>query len=194
MKVFRKGLGLILGGLMAISMIGCSNKIEQGEELLKENIQQDIKRNIKEYQPKYNELDDSKKLRLDLVKDIDKINVDIEELEDVFEATITLGYKDTDIEDCSDTFVIEFEKDKLTKENLENEDFLYSRNNLRKVVASKSIIKNSHGELLTWLYCEEGYEGNTKNYKDENNTILIMDNWDIEKDFFFYLGNLKFDI
>ena len=51
MKVFRKGLGLILGGLMAISMIGCSNKIEQGEELLKENIQNDIKRNLEEYQP-----------------------------------------------------------------------------------------------------------------------------------------------
>lgn len=48
MKVFRKGLGLILGGLMTISMIGCSNKhIEQAEELLKENIQNEIEKILK---------------------------------------------------------------------------------------------------------------------------------------------------
>lgn len=70
MKVFRKGLGLILGGLMAISMIGCSNnQIEQAEELLKENIINEIERNIEEYQPQYNELNDNKKLCLDSAKD-----------------------------------------------------------------------------------------------------------------------------
>ena len=84
MKVFRKGLGLILGGLMAISMIGCSNKIEQAEELLKENIQNEIEKNIEEYEPQYNELNDNKKLYLNSAKDIDKINVDIKELDDSY--------------------------------------------------------------------------------------------------------------
>ena len=188
----RRGLGLILGCLMAISMIGCSDtQIEQGEKLLKENIQEDIKRNIEEYQPKYNELDIYKQSYLRMAKIIDKIDVDIEELDDTFEAKVTLGYEGCDIEDLNDVFVLEIEKDKLTKENLENEDFLYSQDNLKKVVAHKITYREKNGELIIKLYCEEGYDGHTK---DEYDTVLIWDNWELEKDFFVYLGNVKFDI
>ena len=199
MKVFRKGLGLILGCLMAISMIGCSNKIEQGEKLLKENIQEDIKRNIEEYQPKYNELDIYNQSYLRMAKIIDKIDVDIEELDDTFEAKVTLGYEGCDIEDLNDVFVLEIEKDKLTKENLENEDFLYSQDNLKKVVAHKMTYREKNGELIIKLYCEEGYDGHTKDEysyenENENKTVMIFDNWQLEKDFLLCLGDLAFNI
>jgi hypothetical protein len=191
MKVFRKGLGLILGGLMAISMIGCSNnQIEQGEKLLKENIINEIERNIEEYQPQYNELNDNKKLYLDSAKDIDKINVDIEELDDNYEATVTLGYKDEDIENCNDIFVLKIAKDKLTEEDLKNEDFLHDTNYLETVVAHRATYREADGELITWLYCEKGYEGHTKNEYD----VLIWDNWELEKDFLLCLGDLMFNV
>ena len=201
MKVFRKGLGLILGGLMAISMIGCSNnQIEQAEELLKENIINEIEKNLEEYEPQYNELNDNKKLYLDSAKDIDinKINVDIEELDDSYEATVTFGYKDEDIENCNDIFVLEIAKDKLTEEDLKNEDFLHETTYLKTVVAhSSTYILN--GKLITWLYCEKGYEGHIKNeygYENENedNTVMICDNWQLEKDFLLCLGDLVFNI
>lgn len=201
MKVFRKGLGLILGGLMAISMIGCSNnQIEQAEELLKENIINEIEKNLEEYEPQYNELNDNKKLYLDSAKDIDinKINVDIEELDDSYEATVTFGYKDEDIENCNDIFVLEIAKDKLTEEDLKNEDFLHETTYLKTVVAhSSTYILN--GKLITWLYCEKGYEGHIKNeygYENENedNTVMICDNWQLEKDFLLCLGDLAFNI
>lgn len=200
MKVFRKGLGLILGGLMAISMIGCSNnQIEQGEELLKENIINEIERNLEEYQPKYNELNDNEKLYLDTAKDIDmdKIDVKIEELDDSYEATVTLGYKDEDIENCNDIFVLEIAKDKLTEEDLKNEDFLHETTYLETVVAHRATYKGINGELITWLYCEKGYEGHTRNeygYENENKTVLICDNWELEKDFLLCLGDLMFNI
>lgn len=191
MKVFRKGLGLILGGLMVISMIGCSNnQIEQGEKLLKENIINEIERNIEEYQPQYNELNDNKKLYLDSAKDIDKINVDIEELDDNYEATVTLGYKDEDIENCNDIFVLKIAKDKLTEEDLKNEDFLHDTNYLETVVAHRATYRKADGELITWLYCEKGYEGHTKNEYD----VLIWDNWELEKDFLLCLGDLMFNV
>lgn len=200
MKVFRKGLGLILGGLMTISMIGCSNKIEQGEELLKENIQNEIKKNIEEYEQQYNELNDKERLYLNSTKDIDmdKIDVEIKELDDSYEATVTLGYKDEDIENCNDIFVLEIAKDKLTEEDLKNEDFLHETTYLKTVVAhSSTYILN--GKLITWLYCEKGYEGHTKNeygYENENesNTVMICDNWELEKDFLLCLGDLMFNI
>ena len=190
--VFKKGLGLILGGLMAISMIGCSNKIEQGEELLKENIQNDIKRNLEEYQPQYNELNDREKILLDLVEciDIDKINVNIEELDDIYEAVVTLGYKDEDVEEMNEEFVLEIAKDKLTEEDLKNEDFLHDTNYLKKVVAHRATYREADGDLVTWLYCEKGYEGHTKSKYD--NKVSIRDSWDIEKDFLALLGNIIF--
>lgn len=199
MKVFKKGLGLILGGLMAISMIGCSNnQIEQGEELLKENIINEIERNIEEYQPKYNELNDKERLYLNSTKDIDmdKIDVKIEELDDSYEATVTLGYKDEDVENLNDIFVLKIAKDKLTEEDLKNEDFLHETTYLETVVAHSSTYE-INGELITWLYCEKGYEGHTKNeygYENEDKTVMICDNWELEKDFLLCLGDLMFNI
>lgn len=198
MNVFRKGLGLILGALMAISVVGCSNKIEQAEELLKENIQNEIERNLEEYEPQYNELNDKERLYLNSTKDIDmdKIDVEIEELDDSYEATVTLGYKDEDIENLNDIFVLEIAKDKLTEEDLKNEDFLHETTYLETVVAHSSTYR-INGELVTWLYCEKGYEGHTKNeygYENENKTILICDNWELEKDFLLCLGDLMFNI
>lgn len=196
MKVFRKGLGLILGSLMAISMIGCSNKIEQAEGLLKENIQNEIEKNIEEYEQQYNELNDKEKLYLNSAKDIDKINVDIKELDDSYEATVTLGYKDEDIENCNDIFVLEIAKDKLTEEDLKNEDFLHETTYLEKVVAHSSTYRIDD-KLITWLYCEKGYEGHTRNeygYENENKTVMICDNWELEKDFLLCLGDLMFNI
>lgn len=200
MKVFKKGLGLILGGLMAISMIGCSNnQIEQGEELLKENIINEIERNLEEYQPKYNELNDKERLYLNSTKDIDmdKIDVKIEELDDSYEATVTLGYKGEDVEDLNDIFVLEIAKDKLTEEDLKNEDFLHETTYLEKVVAHSATYRGINGELITWLYCEEGYEGYTRNeydYENEDKTVLICENWELEKDFLLCLGDLMFNI
>lgn len=193
MKVFRKGLGLILGGLMAISMIGCSNnQIEQAEELLKENIQNEIERNLEEYEPQYNELNDKERLYLNATKDIDmdKIDVEIKELDDSYEAVVTLGYKDEDIENLNDIFVLEIAKDKLTEEDLKNEDFLHETTYLETVVAHRATYKEADGDLVTWLYCEKGYEGHTKNEYD----VLIWDNWELEKDFLLCLGDLMFNI
>jgi hypothetical protein len=199
MKVYRKGLGLILGGLMAISMIGCSNKIEQAEELLKENIQNEIERNLEEYEPQYNELNNKERLYLNSTKDIDmdKIDVEIKELDDSYEATVTLGYKDEDIENVNDIFVLEIAKDKLTEEDLKNEDFLHETTYLETVVAHSTTYKGINGELITWLYCEKGYAGHTKNeygYENKNKTVLICDNWELEKDFLLCLGDLMFNI
>ena len=200
MKVFRKGLGLILGGLMTISMIGCSNKIEQAEELLKENIINEIEKNLEEYEPQYNELNDDEKIYLNSTKDIDinKIDVEIEELDDSYEATVTFGYKDEDIENCNGVFVLEIAKDKLTEEDLKNEDFLHETTYLETVVAHSSTYE-INGELVTWLYCEKGYEGYTKNEygyenENENKTVMIFDNWQLEKDFLLCLGDLAFNI
>lgn len=204
MKVYRKGLGLILGGLMAISMIGCSNKIEQGEELLKENIINEIEKNLEEYEPQYNELNDDEKIYLNSTKDIDtdKINVDIKELDDSYEATVTFGYKDKDIEEMNDIFVLKIAKDKLTEEDLKNEDFLYETTYLETVVAHSTTYR-LNGKLITWLYCEKGYEGHTKNEynfenenenENEDNTVMICENWILEKDFLLCLGDLTLNI
>lgn len=202
MKVYRKGLGLILGGLMAISMIGCSNKIEQGEELLKENIINEIEKNLEEYEPQYNELNDDEKIYLNSTKDIDtdKINVEIKELDDNYEATVTLGYKDEDIEEMNDIFVLKIAKDKLTEEDLKNEDFLYETTYLETIVAHSSTYR-LNGKLITWLYCEKGYEGHTKNEynfenenENEDNTVMICENWILEKDFLLCLGDLTLNI
>lgn len=202
MKVFRKGLGLILGGLMAISMIGCSNKIEQGEELLKENIINEIEKNLEEYEPQYNELNDDEKIYLDSTKDIDtdKIDVEIEELDDSYKATVTFGYKDEDIEEMNDIFVLKIAKDKLTEEDLKNEDFLYETTYLETIVAHSSTYR-LNGKLITWLYCEKGYEGHTKSEysfenenENEDNTVMICENWILEKDFLLCLGDLTLNI
>lgn len=200
MKVFRKSLGLILGGLMAISMIGCSNKIEQAEELLKENIQNEIEKNIEEYEPQYNELNDDEKIYLDSTKDIDinKIDVEIKELDDNYEATVTLGYKDENVEEMNDIFVLKIAKDKLTEKDLKNKDFLHETTYLKTIVAHSSTYE-INGELVTWLYCEKGYEGYTKNEygyenENENKTVMIFDNWQLEKDFLLCLGDLAFNI
>ena len=183
MKVFKKGLGLILGGLMAISMIGCSNKIEQGEELLKENIQNEIKENIKNCK-EYNSAEDIA---------INEIQVNIIELDDVFEATITMYDRNYDVEEQNDVFVLEIPKKALTKKNLKNEDFLYSQ--ASKVVAHKSTYTNVNDDLITFLFCENGYEGYTDyNYNyDTYGGITIEDNLELEKEFYKYLGNPKYN-
>lgn len=183
---------------MAISIIGCSNRIEQAEGLLKENIQNEIEENIEKYEPLYNELDSKEKESVDWAKriDMDKIDVDIKELDDVYEVIITLNYKKNECsEDFQDIFYSHMEKDTLTKDDLMNREFLYQVNLMKEVVAHKTTFKREDG-ITTWLHCIKGYEGYTE---DEENTkydkycsITIDSKIELENKFYTCLGNIIF--
>ena len=199
MKVFRKGLGLILGGLIAISVVGCSNRqIEQGEELLNENIINEIEENIEKYEPLYNELDSKEKESVDWAKriDMDKIDVDIKELDDVYEVIVTLNYKkDGYSEYYQDIFYSHIEKDKLTKDDLMNREFLYQVDLMKEVVAHKTTFERKDG-ITTWLHCVKGYEGYTEDEKntkyDKYCSVAIYSKIELENKFYTYLGNIIF--
>lgn len=187
----RSFIGIILSGIMIFS-VGCQNKIEQAEGLIKENIVNTIEANLEEYEGRYNELNNIQQTYLEVAEkiDMDKVKVDIEELDDTYEITITIKYKDdTELENNPDIYVLDMDKDKLTKDTLKNEDLFYE-SDLTKVVAHKMTID----EDSTYLYCIEGYEGFEHDEFDNGKygIVSIKDNWELEKTFLAHLGDIKF--
>ena len=71
MKTNKKVLGLILGGLMSISLVGCSNT-DKAEELILENVENTILLNLEANQGRYDYLTEDQRLSIDLAKMIDR--------------------------------------------------------------------------------------------------------------------------
>ena len=86
MKLNKKVLGLVLGGLMSICLVGCS-KTDRAEKLILENVENTIEANLEEYEGKYDYLDSKQQLSIDTARiiNIDKSKVEIKELEKVYE-------------------------------------------------------------------------------------------------------------
>ena len=196
MKINKKVLGMIMGLTMVFG-VGCNKNMDITEEIIKENIENIIERNIEEYNPQYDYLTENQQFDLDVAKiiDMDKTEVEIEELEDVYEIEINIRYKDGyDLENNIDTYVLNIDKDKFTKDILKDEKLFYDTN-FANVVAHKMTNPTVNGDYSTWLYCVKGYEGfeTNKYHNNKYDMVNIMDNWFLEKSFLSHLGDVKFD-
>ena len=91
MKTNQKVLGLILGGLMSISLVGCS-KTDKAEELILENVENTLQANLEEYGSRYDYLDLYGQDSIDTAKviNIKKSHVKIEELKKQKYTTIVI--------------------------------------------------------------------------------------------------------
>ena len=192
----KKIMSLILIGVMVFG-VGCNKNMDITEEIVKENIRSVIKRNIEEYSSQYDYLTENQQFDLDIAKtiDMDKTEIEIEELEDVYEIEINLKYKDGyDLENNIDTYILNIDKDKFTKDILKDEKLFYDTN-FANVVAHKMTNPTVNGDYSTWLYCVKGYEGfeTNKYHNNKYDMVNIMDNWFLEKSFLSHLGDVKFD-
>ena len=192
----KKIMSLILIGVMVFG-VGCNKNMDITEEIVKENIRSVIKRNIEEYSSQYDYLTENQQFDLDIAKtiDMDKTEIEIEELEDVYEIEINFKYKDgCDLENNIDTYILNIDKDKFTKDILKDEKLFYDTN-FANVVAHKMTNPTVNGDYSTWLYCVKGYEGfeTNKFHNDKYDIVNITDNWFLEKDLLSHLGDVKFD-
>ena len=127
MKLNKKVLGLVLGGLMSICLVGC-NKTDKAEEIILENIENTIEANLEEYEGKYDYLDSKQQLSIDTARiiNIDKSKVEIKELEKVYEIILTLRLEyDNELFE-NNIYIMEIDKDKFDFEMLKDTDLIYN--------------------------------------------------------------------
>ena len=127
MKLNKKVLGLVLGGLMSICLVGCS-KTDRAEKLILENVENTIEANLEEYEGRYDYLDSKQQLSIDTAKiiNIDKSKVEIKELEKVYEITLTLRLEyDNELFE-NNIYIMEIDKDKFDFEMLKDTDLIYN--------------------------------------------------------------------
>ena len=70
MKIRKRVIGMIMGFTMVFG-VGCNKNMDITEEVIKENIENIIERNIEEYNPKYDYLTENQQFDLDVAKIID---------------------------------------------------------------------------------------------------------------------------
>lgn len=127
MKLNKKVLGLVLGGLMSICLVGCS-KTDRAEKLILENVENTIEANLEEYEGKYDYLDSKQQLSIDTARiiNIDKSKVEIKELEKVYEIILTLRLEyDNELFE-NNIYIMEIDKDKFDFEMLKDTDLIYN--------------------------------------------------------------------
>ncbi len=127
MKLNKKVLGLVLGGLMSICLVGCS-KTDRAEKLILENVENTIEANLEEYEGKYDYLDSKQQLSIDTARiiNIDKSKVEIKELEKVYEITLILRLEyDNELFE-NNIYIMEIDKDKFDFEMLKDTDLIYN--------------------------------------------------------------------
>ena len=127
MKLNKKVLGLVLGGLMSICLVGCS-KTDRAEKLILENVENTIEANLEEYEGRYDYLDSKQQLSIDTAKiiNIDKSKVEIKELEKVYEIILTLRLEyDNELFE-NNIYIMEIDKDKFDFEMLKDTDLIYN--------------------------------------------------------------------
>lgn len=186
----RRWMGIILSGIMAISMVGCQNKIEKSEEKVKYEISNFVERNIEEYSD--DDLPNSYRIDLEVAKAIDnsKSSVDIKELDDVYEVVLDLRYKeDTKYKNDTDKYIIHIDKD-IDLDDFNIVDMYYKKG--FSIIANISTFPDENGTFSN-LYCIKGYEG----YKESTTSDDKYDVVDVvEEEFLKYclysgLGYLK---
>ena len=126
MKINKRVIGMIIGFTMVFT-VGC-NKTEKAENLIKENIENTIERNLEEYEGKYNDLDSKQQLSIDTARiiNIDKSKVEIKELEKVYEIILTLRLEyDNELFE-NNIYIMEIDKDKFDFEMLKDTDLIYN--------------------------------------------------------------------
>ena len=182
MKTNKKVLGLILGGLMSISLVGCS-KTDKAEELILENVENTLQANLEEYENRYDYLDLYGQDSIDTAKviNIKKSHVEIEKLKRKYEITLTLKLED-ESEDLDGEYItiMEIDKDKFDFEMLKDEDLLY--NNDIKVVAM--ITKNNNKVVL---------KNCTEDYRNRTDDCCIYDEYTLKDMLCFALGDINID-
>ena len=181
MKTNKKVLGLILGGLMSISLVGCS-KTDKAEELILENVENTILLNLEANQGRYDYLTEDQRLSIDLAKMIDrrKSKVEIEEVGRKYEVILSLYRINDEGEESNEVYVIEMDKDKFDFEKLKKTDLVYD-DDLRVVasfVTQDGINKN--------FICVEDYRGRTDEY-------VIYDEYTMKDMLLFTLGDVTID-
>ena len=127
MKLNKKVLGLVLGGLMSICLVGCS-KTDRAEKLILENVENTIEANLEEYEGRYDYLDSKQQLSIDTARiiNIDKSKVEIKELEKVYEIILTLRLEyDNELFE-NNIYIMEIDKDKFDFEMLKDTDLIYN--------------------------------------------------------------------
>ena len=182
MKINKKMLGLILGGLMSISLVGCSDTYRV-EELILENVENTLQANLEEYGNRYDYLDLYGQDSIDTAKviDIKKSHVEVEELKRKYEITLTLKLEDeSEGLDGEYITIMEIDKDKFDFEMLKDEDLLY--NNDIKVVAM--ITKNNNKVVL---------KNCTEDYRNRTDDCCIYDENTLKDMLCFALGDINID-
>ena len=182
MKINKKVLGLILGGLMSISLVGCSDTYRV-EELILENVENTLQANLEEYGNRYDYLDLYGQDSIDTAKviNIKKSHVEVEELKRKYEITLTLKLEDeSEGLDGEYITIMEIDKDKFDFEMLKDEDLLY--NNDIKVVAM--ITKNNNKVVL---------KNCTEDYRNRTDDCCIYEENTLKDMLCFALGDINID-
>lgn len=174
MKLRKRIISMIIGFTMVFG-VGC-NKTEKAEELIKENVECLVERNLEEYNSRYNYLNEYEQLNLDIAKEIDfsKSEVKIEEIGKVYQIKIFLKYTDNTIkENDTDIYTLEINKNDFNTDNLKDVDLLYNDN--IKVVA----IENNYSKMCT------------KDYRDRKEGFLIYDEYTLKEYMLVGLGDIE---
>ena len=125
MKIRKRVIGMIMG-ITIVFAVGC-NKTELADEKIEENVECLIERNLEEYLPQYNNLNEYQQTDLDYTKGIRNIDVNVEELDNKYEIKLIL---DVDCEDeyegkFKNEYIMAVDKDDFKEMDLKDIDLLY---------------------------------------------------------------------
>ena len=173
MKINKKILGLLLSGIMVFG-VGC-NKSELADELILENIENTVERNIEEYDYQYDTLTINEQTFIDWAKGIDfnKSKCEIKELRDKYEIKLILRAEYDYAIGNDDVYTLVIDKDDFKEIDLKATNLIYD--NRIKVVAI------------------EGYCGNecVSNYKGRKDDYKILDSDVLKDDMLLFLGDIN---
>ena len=139
MKINKRVIGMIMGITMVFG-VGC-NKGEKAEDLILENIENTVERNIEEYSDN-SLLSTNQEICINWAKGIDfnKSKCEVKELENEYEIKLTLRAEYDYAIDNNDVYTLIIDKDDFKNINLKDTDLLY--NDKVKVVAIEGYCGN----------------------------------------------------
>ena len=170
MKINKRVIGMIIGFTMVFG-VGC-NKGEKAEDLILENIENTVERNIEEYSDN-SLLSTNQEICINWAKGIDfnKSKCEVKELENEYEIKLTLRAEYEYAIDNNDVYTLRIDKNDFKNMNLKDTDLLY--NDKVKVVAIEGYCGNE---------CISSYVGRKNDYK-------ILDSDSLKNDMLFFLGD-----
>lgn len=170
----KKVKSLLVCGLVALNMVGCSNKqLDMAEECIEKSLKEKYDYNIETYNTTHWMTNEERELNMSIALDNKDINVEVEELEDVYEVNIYFISEESETK-----FIANVDKDvdieKLNYDILKNSDYTSWKemDMITKDKISRRIVK--------------GYDGI---YKDDyDNDIYVRDEMTIIEMFLINLG------